>query len=150
MYPFIRHEVGWLVIHESRPAAGQRHLKSFLLPTRPQDQPTLNLYVAGEFSVEFGDQRLTLAAGQSSLDLGDAPIPAGAIVTETALSTNCVRFCMQPIDPRTKWSRRRVELAAGESVRAADGFVVPMTDPLVAVERYVANQPVSVFVIERL
>jgi hypothetical protein len=150
MYPFIRHEFDWLLVHESRPEVGARHVKTFLLPTTPAEQSTLNLYVAGAFEVHIGPFKQTLVAGQSSLDLAISPIPAGVLLVETPVAANSIRFCLQPKLGTTKWSRRAVQLAAGETASANDGFVIPMQPDLVAVPSYTAQTDIKVFVIERL
>lgn len=148
-YPFIRHTLDWLLVHESQVSPGMLHLKSFVQPTRPADQVTLNLYVRGAFRLSWGGPSTILRGGQSSLDLPVETLPAGQLVVEEALSDG-VRLCLQPADPKTKWVRRRVDLKAGEHVVAVDGFVLPLDRVDLGRRDFCAEVPTSVFVVERV
>lgn len=150
-YPFVLHDFGWLRLHESRPALGARHLKSFLRPTAPADQRTLNLYVAGRFEWRVGDYRQELVAGQSNLDITLLRIPDRTIVTERPLVAGSVRYCLQPIDADTRWTRRRVDLAAGQKASpAAGGWVVRLTPEVDVRANYTAERAETVFVLEQI
>jgi len=150
MYPFIRHEFDWLLVHESRPDAGSRHVKTFLLPTAPMAQSTLNLYMAGAFDIQIGSFTQSMEVGQSSLDLKINPIPAGVLVVETATALHSVRLCLQPKVAGTRWSRQAMHLKAGETATASDGFVIPVGSDLHVVASYTAAVDTKVFVVERL
>lgn len=147
-YKFERLVFDWLAIHVSHVKIDQRHIKVVLANTTPLYQSTLNLYIIGSFevSVRAGGVVNTqiMEAGQSSLDL-ILELPAGAIVTERALTAGSIRYCLEPIKKGTAWSKKRVDLIYGQSLQAKPGeLLIPMRPEAVNS----ISGPTTVFVVQ--
>lgn len=149
MYPFKRFVYDWLAVHESRPAVGQRHMKTFVATTAPKDQSTFNIYASGVFEVAIGSAKQQMQAGMSTLDIAIDAIPAGVLIVEKPLVPDSVRFCCQPLNEATKWTRKGVTLQPGESL-TTDGWIIPALPELQVVKSFTADAPTKVFVLERV
>ncbi len=148
MYEFKRFVYDWLVVHESRPAVGQRHMKAFVAPTAPKDQSTFNIYASGVFELAIGSTKQQMQAGMSTLDIAIDAIPAGVLIVEKPLVPDSVRFCCQPLNESTRWTRRAVTLQSGESL-SSDGWIIPALPELQVVKSFTADSPTKVFVLDR-
>lgn len=125
MYKFKRIHVPGFTLVESRPSSGDDHVKRFMPGTTPQNQNTLNLYLAGEFLFAIPSIGLaqTMLPGQTNLDLGDALFPVGVDAVETAVGDGCWRMCLSPQDKTARWTRRIDEIEAGGTLSLAAGDV---------------------------
>jgi hypothetical protein len=146
-YPFVAHQFDWLTIHESKAAPGMVHLKQFQSDTAPSKQRTLNLYVSGKFGLSVGQYEQVMLPGQSSQDVR-CIFPHGLIVIEEPLEEG-VRLCLAPKDEKQAWSRRAVQLAAGESITAEPGgLVVIATSPPTAAPAFTADTAQTVWLVK--
>lgn len=165
MYKFTHHKVDWLNVYDAQPELGAKHIKCFALNTAPSgqfalnidpaDQFALNIYLSGESVLEVPSIGFsqTLLAGQSSIDVTLAEYPAGALVIERPSVAPARRLCVSPINPKTKWTRRRVDLCADEAVElgSAIAIVVNGMDALQVVYGVLrADTPLTAYVLDTL
>lgn len=125
MYKFKRIFAPGFVLVESRPEAGQSHVKRFVPGTTPKNQGTLNLYLAGEFSFSIAAAGFaqSMLPGQTNLDLKIDAFPVGAEAVEQAASDGCWRMCLSPADKSVRWTRRIAEVEAGGVLPLSEGDV---------------------------
>ena len=125
MYKFKRIHTPGFVLVESRPEAGQSHVKRFASGTTPKNQGTLNLYLAGEFSFSIAAAGFaqSMLPGQTNFDLEIDAFPGGAEAVEQATSGGCWRMCLSPADKSARWTRRIAEVEAGGVLQLSEGDV---------------------------
>jgi hypothetical protein len=94
MYSFSRREVGRFVVQVSNQKLGDVHRKRFKNGVTPQNQETINVYVAGNFTFSIGSFNKSLTAGSTSLDLEIDEFPEGEIAVEQVVSPTAIRYCV--------------------------------------------------------
>lgn len=114
MYKFKRIPTPGFVLVESRPSIGDSHIKRFSPGVTPATQGTLNLYLAGKFSVEIAEAgfRQVMHPGQTSLNLQPGATQPGVNVVESAASDGCWRMCLSPENKASRWARRIVDVGS--------------------------------------
>ena len=118
-YQFEKRIAGAFKIYKSTPSIGTVHLKRFINEgITPESQETLNIYAEGKFSLEINGLVYTFTACTTSLDWPFGAFPSNMICTETALSENCVRYCIAPVE-KVSWQKvklnvLKLELSIGE------------------------------------
>jgi len=116
LYKFRKIVAAGFHIHAANPEVGAFLQKRFIIEgVTPGTQSTLNLYIAGSFSVECVAANLahTFNAGDTSIGLGNIVFVKDAIITETSLIDGALRYCVEPIDRAAAWTRRVLSMPVG-------------------------------------
>jgi hypothetical protein len=109
MYSYAKQSIGGFHVYKATPEVGAIHCKKFASAVTPQNQATLNVYIAGSFELSAGSFTQALEAGQTSLDVTLAEYPAGELFTERVLSGPAIRYCVSKAGGGT-WLRARIEI----------------------------------------
>lgn len=136
MYNFTSKLVNGFCVSKATPEVGAVHLKKFAYKVTPQNQATLNLYIAGSFELTSSSFTQMLEAGQTSLDVALLEYPAGELVTERVMSGPAVRYCVAKVGGGA-WLRVRVDVAP-EWVPEHNGLLIYSGGDLVEVTQGVA------------
>jgi len=122
-YSFQQVTVGQFTAYRSAQVLGDTHCKRFTGGVTPQNQQTLNVYIAGDFEFTCGDFTQVLHAGDTSLDLTIGEFPAGVVCTEKVLSPTALRICVSP-PGKGSWSREKVAVTGSISFAEESALVV--------------------------
>lgn len=111
MYSFTQSNIGRFTVYQSVQRAGDTHLKKFKAGVTPQNQETINVYVAGSFCFSVGDFIQVLNAGDTTLDLQIVVFPENVVATEEVMSDVGIRYCISANDG--SFTKQIVEVMEG-------------------------------------
>jgi hypothetical protein len=144
MYNFVRQTIGGFHVHKATPEIGAVHHKKFAYKVTPQNQATLNVYLAGSFELQATSFRQLLEAGQTSLDVALAEYPAGELFTERVVSGPAIRYCVAKAGGGA-WLRARVDVTP-EWVPEHNGLLIYLDGDLAEVTNGVAPTKIGIAV----
>jgi len=127
LFKFRKIEAGDFYVHAATPKPPVTYMKRYVTEgVTPANQYGLNMYITGSIRVDCPEMALlhTFSAGDTSLDLGNITFIKDAVITETPITEECLRYCAEPKDKAAPWTRRVLTVPVGGVLEVVAGELV--------------------------